>query len=108
MKIVGTWNVKVDTPFGIDSYSFVVEPFDAELESNVTINGSVSDQKNSIPFNNGRIDNNVFYCSFNTEFPISSTVFVEINKVEENKIFGKVKIDEYLSTSFSGDNNVFV
>lgn len=108
MNIIGNWNVKVQTPFGTEDYTLVVDEFNLNSEQKDLITGLVSNQKDSISFNNGKIINNIFYCSFDTEFPIKSKVVIQINKVEENKIFGLVKIDEYLLTSFSGVNNVCV
>jgi hypothetical protein len=108
MKIFGNWNVKVETPFGTEDYTLVIDEFDLALEYREGITGRVSNQKDSVSFNNGRVVNNMFACSFDTEFPIKSKVFIQIDKLEKDKMFGYLTIDQYLTAYFSGVNNVSV
>lgn len=107
-NLIKKWSIKVNTPFGIDVYTLTFDSLNStsETKSNKKISGLISDQKNSITFDNGIIEKKVFKCSFNTEFPIKSQVHIEINKISDNKIYGLIKIDDYLSTCFSGDYNV--
>lgn len=108
MKIFGNWDVKVETPFGIEDYALVIDEFDLAVEYSEEITGRVSNQKDSVSFDNGKVVNDIFTCSFDTEFPIKSKVFIQIDKLEEDKIFGHLTIDQYLTAHFSGVNNVSV
>ena len=98
-NIFGKWKVKVTTPFGPEDYILSID----SLITQNNICGSVSDQKNIMNFNNGKLDDNSFSCSFDTDFPIKSTVYIQIDQVENEKISGSVKIDNYLFTLFSGE-----
>jgi len=103
-NIFGKWKTKVKTPFGDEEYLInIVELFFDNNLKNQSITGTVSNTKDTINFDNGKIINNTFTCSLNLDFPIASTVFIEINKAENNKIFGLLKIDNYLCVEIFGE-----
>lgn len=96
LGILGIWTLSVDTPFGEEQYVLNIET------ANSFFSGSVSHEKGSSAFHSASFENNTFYCSMETEFPIKATVSITADLIENNKIAGILEMDQYLTTSFIG------
>jgi hypothetical protein len=104
-NIFGKWNINVDTPFGEQNYTLSIDGF-GQLKGNdfylyyEGLSGSIQHEKGTIAFSNAQFEGVTFHCSVKTEFPISSTISITADLIEDNKISGILEIDKYLVTSF--------
>lgn len=106
-NFLGKWSIDVDTPFGIEKFTLIIEGFGPLKGDGFYITydgliGSIEHEKGSVKFNNGILNKNVFQCSVQTEFPIKSNVVITADLISNNKISGTVEIDKYLRTCFIG------
>lgn len=104
LNIFGKWNIDVNTPFGKENYTLNVDTIGL-IKNHIGYDcfiGSIDHKKGSVSFTDAKFENNTFYCSVETEFPIKTTVSITANLIEDNKISGMLEIDQYLITSFIG------
>jgi hypothetical protein len=96
LDILGKWTLSVNTPFGEEDYALNIEA------TNSFFSGSVSHEKGSSVIYDASFVDNTFHCFVQTEFPIKTTVSITADLIENNKIAGILKMDQYLTTSFIG------
>jgi hypothetical protein len=90
------WKILVFTPFGTEGYTMVINqtiPF---------VSGRLFSHKGEMIFENGTLINNEIEIESRMDYPISCVVKIKA-KVQEEKMSGRIYIDEYLSVPFKGE-----
>ena len=106
-SIFGKWSINVDTPFGKENYTLNIDSL-GELKGSDFylyydgLKGSIEHDKGVVNFSNAEFTGKKFYCSVETNFPISSTISITADLIEDDKISGTLEIDQYVVTSFIG------
>jgi hypothetical protein len=95
-KIIGKWDLIVDTPFGKEKYTLKIDQDGDHLL------GYVESEKGSAKIIEPTFNDDTLIFHVETEFPITSSVFIEANLIEDNTMSGSLRVDEYLLTSFIG------
>lgn len=95
-KILGKWDITVDTPFGKEQYTLSLDSIDGNLS------GFVSHEKGNANLTNGSFQDETLNCSLDVEFPIKATVNLQASLIDADKLFGTLQIDQYLQTLFIG------
>lgn len=96
LDISGKWNIAVDTPFGKEQYILNIQNADGRLA------GSVSHEKGDATLNELSFVDGTFRFLLNVDYPIKATIYLKASVVDNNKMFGTLKIDQYLETLFVG------
>jgi len=99
-KILGKWNLIVDTPFGKEEYTLNIDQDQGNLI------GHVQHEKGFVEVMQPIFSNGTLACLIETDFPIKSSVLIKADLIEDNVMSGSLQVDEYLFTSFVGEKYV--
>jgi hypothetical protein len=90
------WKILVFTPFGTEDYIMVINqtiPF---------VSGRIFSHKGEMVFEKGSLINDEIEIESTMDYPISCIVKIKA-KVQEEKMSGRIYIDEYLSVPFKAE-----
>lgn len=107
-NIFGSWQCLVNTPFGTEKYILNINSLGTlkDLDGYDYLLGTIVHEKGSSVIKDAIFKKNKLFCSTEVDFPIKAKITIEAEIIEENKLSGSIKIDEYLKTSFVGEKNV--
>lgn len=98
-NIIGTWQVSVPTPFGINISNVnikSIEPF---------VSGTITGERGSIDFDNCIVSGDTITFCVTVDTPIKATLTVSV-KVIDDKFQGTLEIDQYTKLPIIGKKNV--
>lgn len=99
LDIIGNWDVVLDTPFGESKAKAVIK------NVGQFVSGTVNGENGSFDFDDGTIADDVLTFSKTVDTPIKATLFITV-KINEDKFFGSLLIDEYMKINIKGVKNV--
>lgn len=93
--LVGKWNIETLSPLGSDRYVLSVSE---------TMSGFISEMRGSMEFDDIKCDLNSFKMSGTTLTPTKARILI-IGSLLDNKIIGKIHINDYCTVDFKGTKN---